>query len=366
MRKEIIQDIYNNAIDIQNLIKTYEDSILNHNDYKTIEQDLNRLCKSLKKKSNKLCINNYNKLKKENKYLGFPEDCSLPFFAYGIFKPGQLAYSRIREYCIEDELKSARAPHELYERDGIPFICKKESENKTCGYLIKFNENDSKNAYEIIRKTESPTFYEWGTCHINDEKCNILFGINTDKSRPRRNHDNSYNGYWDPFFKNALNIIANEMKDYKKTRPMDPVENLLKLQRNYMLLWASIERYTSLKYGENSKRYNNEQLAGELAFQNALKEYVNDYDDRIVFDSQSHNEIHLNPKNPVDSIEYYYTMRSNIVHRGKSVIPTDEKFLRKSLVELLSIFQHVLKNTFENLNFIKVPIDVGENEKSEE
>lgn len=45
-----------------------------------------------------------------------------------------------------------------------------------------------------------------------------------------------------------------------------------------------------------------------------------------------------------------------MVHRGKSLIPTDEEFLRKSLLELLCIFQYVLKNTLENLTFIKVPL----------
>lgn len=38
---------------------------------------------------------------KEKKTLNPPDNTELEFFAYGIFKPGQLAYSKIRNHVKE-------------------------------------------------------------------------------------------------------------------------------------------------------------------------------------------------------------------------------------------------------------------------
>ena len=54
----------------------------------------------------------------------------------------------------------------------------------------------------------------------------------------------------------------------------------------------------------------------------------------------------LDPINPYYSINYYYTIRCNVAHRGKE-LHSDDYILRQSLKELLEIFKDVLKDTFD-------------------
>ena len=314
----------------------------------------NKNFKEMGKELNELNLKNI-KLIKEEKYLGFPPaGCSLPFFAYGVFKPGQLAHHRIKKY-MSREPKLCSVEHTLYERDGIPFASENDTNSKTEGYVIYFKEDCQELAYDVIRKTESSKFYHWKTTQSKYGEVNILFGKKPSRSTPSQIKEGIYDGNYDVFFSKAMNLISSEMKKYKHDSSF---ENFFKLQRNYLLLWTCIERYTSLKYGENSKRFNNHKLAEEKIFEDSLKYYVKE--ERKIFNSQTLEYEKLNPKNPFKSIDYYYTMRSNVAHRGKSVSDIDEEKLRKSLVELINIFQRVLKDTFNDISFATVDIKVGE------
>lgn len=304
--------------------------------------------RKMKRKCNELC-NKYSELSKLDGYLGFPPNTSLPFFAYGIFKPGQVSFSRILPFVKDTEKDEIK--YSLFERDGIPIVFEEDNEHKTNGYIITFKQDKSEDAYDIIREIESKTFYKWAKNPIftkNGKEVNILFGKKHENSNPIHISDN-YDGINDVFFDKAIALIANDMKKYDVNN--DEFENFFQLQKNYMLLWTAIERYNSLKYGENPKMVNNKKLAKEKIFQDALRLFVKNDDNedtqRIVFSSEDLKGYSLNPNDSISSIIYYYTMRSNVVHRGKSVIPTDEENLRKSLLELLMIFQFVLKNTFK-------------------
>lgn len=54
----------------------------------------------------------------ENRTLDMP-DIALPFFAYGIFKPGQLAHSKIRNHVEKTE--DAEINYGMRIREGCPF-----------------------------------------------------------------------------------------------------------------------------------------------------------------------------------------------------------------------------------------------------
>ena len=121
-------------------------------------------------------------------------------------------------------------------------------------------------------------------------------------------------------------------------------KHLFRLQMAYTLLWSSIERYTSLRYhlGANAtqKVYN---ISNEKSFSNSLKKNVKHY--REVYCTTDLKKVCLNPDDTLSSIKYYYQVRSNVVHRGKSVIQ-DFTILKKSTHELLNIFRDVLYESF--------------------
>ena len=65
-----------------------------------------------------------------------PQMTSLPFFAYGIFKPGQLCYSRI-SHLVEKTFECTVSGR-LKERDGLPLLILGSNELRIKGYLIHF------------------------------------------------------------------------------------------------------------------------------------------------------------------------------------------------------------------------------------
>ena len=330
MTDELVDKVFNNA---QELLCT---------DKKDIEK--------IKKKLSEL-NKNFNELKKRERYLNSPDDINLPFFAYGIFKPGQLAYSIIENH-IETKIYK-EIPYKLFERDGIPFLDIKEMSEKekknpdipmAKGYLIDFKEEHRQQAYDDISGIEPRKYYRW--LNNKNRSFNVLVGKNPTKSNPRLVEDGNYNAKQDVYFTRALALITDEMKKYKVSTEF---EDFFKLQRNYILLWAAIERYNSLKYGEGNKTENNNKLAKEPFYKRAFEKYVTEK--REIFRTDKlKTPIKLDPSEPEKSMNYYYAVRSNVVHRGKSVIETDEITLRKSLLELLNIFQDVLEETIPGIN----------------
>lgn len=94
----------------------------------------------------------------------------------------------------------------------------------------------------------------------------------------------------------------------------------------YLLLWSSIERYVSLRYhlGDDVMAKIS-QLAGEPAFAESLRGNVTKTRTIYRTDRPVDMEI-LDPGSPGKSLDYYYQVRSNITHRGKSVVQ-DHKVL---------------------------------------
>ncbi|WP_298523418.1 hypothetical protein [uncultured Methanobrevibacter sp.] len=80
-------------------------------------------------------------------------------------------------------------------------------------------------------------------------------------------------------------------------------------------------------------------------FADSLKHYLKEQNEvQKIFNSQTLEFDKLNSDIPFKSINYYYTIRSNGVHRGKNVSDVDEKRLRTEL-DLLNISQCVLYDT---------------------
>ena len=270
-----------------------------------------------------------------------PKNRDLPFFAYGIFKPNQIAYSQIKSYVktyYESEI-----PYRMLMRDGVPLIKSQNgNRHKTLGYLIYFNEESSKKAYEIISETEPEKLYKWKEIKIGENKANVLMGNNPDLGSSYIEIDvGNYNGRDDPFFNEAIILVESELeREWKGMRDFD---GFFKLQMSYMLLWSSIERYCSLKYNNKGSKIN--KLSKEKIFQKNLKKYVTH--ERKVYSAEDLREYTLSPEEPYESIRYYYTIRCNVVHKGKAMY-NDEKMLRQSLKELLYIFKELRDETFRS------------------
>ena len=282
----------------------------------------------------------------KRKTLNLPDDITLPFFAYGIFKPGQLAYSKIKN-LVNEHSDDIEINYEMRIRDGVPILIDNEKDyNLTKGSLITFKDDRRKRAYEIISKTLLKKLYEWKVIEIDGKPVNILFGVDPDNGSSYIESDEEraiFNAKNDPFFHEAIELIEKNLNSSEFSWNM---ESFFDLQMNYMLLWSAIDRYSSLKYNEETKGKNYKRFSKEKAFKNGIKKYEDEYH-RKVYSTEDLKVHRFNANDPYETIFYYYTFRCNVVHRGKSM-PGDYDMLKTAAEELLEIFKEILKDTFDD------------------
>ena len=113
-----------------------------------------------------------------------------------------------------------------------------------------------------------------------------------------------------------------------------------------MLLWASIERFTTMKYGNNTKRYNNKKFSTEQIFKEEI--WNANIQANVVLNSEDLKEYEFNPQKPEDCIKYYYATRCNVIHSGKSTFK-DYQLLYNATWDLLNIYKHILDYNFRKI-----------------
>jgi len=269
-----------------------------------------------------------------------PSRLDLPFFAYGLFRPGQLGFLRVRAYVIDAKPSSVRG--DLRIRDGLP-IADGSGQGLIHGSVLVFAPGLGLAPYERIVEIEPGSQYVWGSAFADDTECNILWGRSPTKgSIPLEEPD--WDGRDDPLFTTALEVVEEALAANSQfawdLRPM------FRLQMAYLLLWSSIERYTSLRYHLGDKAFDKvKQLAGEAEFVRAMKSLTVAGDRSVQRADRPTDRIRFDPGNPARCIEYYYQLRSNIVHRGKGVV-RDHDRIREALTELLPAFKKTLEEAF--------------------
>ena len=211
------------------------------------------------------------------------------------------------------------------------------------GALVCFHEDSAIQVYNKIAEFEPEKQYKWDQVETRSGKiANILVG-----RRPKRgsalNLDWAWDGWADPIFNEALDVVG-EAIDEKPSDSLGSadIKLLFRIQMAYLLLWSSIERYLTLRYGlGRNPGQRIVELGREGAFEAGLAREVKET--RSVFRSDKPKKKYtLDPADPAKSVQYYYGVRSNIVHRGKG---TEKDFLtvHSSLGELISIFRQVLE-----------------------
>ncbi len=285
-----------------------------------------------------------------------PSDTSLPFFAYGFLKPGEIAYPRIQEF-VEEPPVEATVVATLWLRDGLLFLKPPErgrlargsTDRRVQGSLLRFAPPKADAAYEAIATLEPQDLYRWETADVLTERgredANVLVGRRPDRGGAEEWYGGEWRSIDDPLFREALWEVERMIADESRSGNSEDLGMFFRKQMAYLLLWSSIERYVSLRYkiGGNNVLAKIRRLAGEDAFQEALREVVKDT--RVIYRANDpEDRVKLDPSDPRRSIEYYYQIRSNMAHRGKAAI-RDRKIVGDALLELLTIHKRVLAAT---------------------
>jgi hypothetical protein len=272
----------------------------------------------------------------------FP-DLTLPFFAYGIFSPGQIAFFQIKNYVRQ--IKGSTTPGFLRIRDGVPLLDSTTDGEVVKGYRIEFDGATAAVAYQTIQDMEPSTQYRWR----NDGEMNVLIGRQPQRGSSLMATDADGNPDWsswhDPAFNEALEVVSETLAE---PCVIGDLHRFFRLQGAYMVLWSSIERYASLRYGlgrndgvgERVKR-----LGDEVGFQISLRATDPTVTAKLrrVFRSDDPRTARtFDPDGePAKAIDYLYQVRSNVTHRGKEGA-LDWDLLHTATAEVLRIFRDVL------------------------
>jgi len=273
-----------------------------------------------------------------------PDDPSLPFFAYGMFKPGQIAFFRLKE-LVRGLPQPTSIKGTLLLRDGLPIV-DPQGEHSVQGVLLNFQDDKADEAYLRIATLEPDKHYSWGETQVGNARANVLLGRN-----PRKGSiacEEEWDGWTDPLFTSALDVVDETLSLNKQ---FDwSLKPLFRLQMAYLLLWSAIERYVSLRYHLGDKATAKVlHLASEPAFKDALQQQVKERREVHRADRPEDKEL-LDSSCPEKSLRYYYQIRSNITHRGKAVGRDHDRLLEAG-EQLNQIFRCVLSAARAEANY---------------
>ena len=154
-----------------------------------------------------------------------------------------------------------------------------------------------------------------------------------------------WSSWRDPAFNDALKVVDENLA---AQFVWDDLRPFYRLQGAYMVLWSSIERYVSLRYGlgRNEQVFQRVKRLGEEAqFETSLRATAPSATAKLrkIFRSDDPKQhVTFEPSGPPDkAIDYLYQVRSNVTHRGKEE-PLDWDLLHTATAEVLRIFRDVL------------------------
>lgn len=293
-----------------------------------------------------------------------PENTELPFFAYGIFKPNQIAYHVIMDLVESSENKSIDN-YEQFLRDGLSFIIKTKKPGSLNGYKINFKSDNAFEAYFKISNKEPSNLYKWEVI----ENMNTLVAIDK-KGFDEDFHEDpdSIIGWNDPYFHIGLEVITKQEFDNKKMNygvnlkwaDRDFFAEMIFVQMKFLLAYSMLERLaflmTSFQSGSNQV---STVLADNYFVRKAIIKLFNEMSEkkqcelRQVYSSERKSsskgeKVTFSFKDSIQQkdfkkiIKFYYQIRNNITHRGKSLGRVSDNF--KSYLEELTL---IIKYTLE-------------------
>jgi len=164
--------------------------------------------------------------------MDLPENTLLPMFAYGVFQPGDLAFLRVKEFV--SSATAASVSGALCVRDGLPLL-DPENSGRVHGALLDFRPQAAGRAYYRVVELEPHKQYEWRTLDVvtstTQVPANTLVGRDLKNGTvPFENEDDRWHGSEDPFFKEALEVVAGTLPPESQGIPHNDFHLLFRVQ----------------------------------------------------------------------------------------------------------------------------------------
>jgi len=274
--------------------------------------------------------------------LSLPEKLNRPFLAYGSFKPGELRFKLIEPFV--SAFNAVQIKGLMKEKDGVPLfysiLTKPYAWFEYEAFVIEFKKGSEKEAYQIICDNEPNTYYRW----VQLDDCNLLEG-KTSLRGLNEFMDFSWSFKHDPYFSEGLasskEISFGNLSSNAKLNPN--YYEFFCNQSAYMLLWSIIERFCTIKYGNISPTEKLKKLSADPQIDWSFLVNIVQRNDEIFRSDRDKEKLKLNPNASSKKIlDYYYGLRSNMVHRGKEVFG-DLNRIQFAFNELHQIVAEVLR-----------------------
>lgn len=278
-----------------------------------------------------------------------PASAALPFFAYGIFKPTELAYRQLKDFIRakqEDVVAGS-----LLIRDGFA-VHDPAGRGRVRGFTLWFHADAAGVAYHRICEFEPRRLYKWVEVMTEGgEAVNLVAG----RGSPIRGavpHEYDDWALWrdDAMFRDGTRLVVKDAARFERlsfpSAPPDqfPWTDFFQLQMLHMFAWTILERYVAMRFGPRTPPTQAARRLGEdEVFATALQQTAITLD-RPLYDTRGGRSYRFSPENPAESAGYLYQLRSNVVHRGKGA-HQDAELLRLGFLFLSEVVDLVRQST---------------------
>lgn len=268
-----------------------------------------------------------------------------PFFAYGIFKPTELAYRQLED--LVQATQEDVVAGSLLLRDGFA-VSEPAGHGRVRGFTLWFLDGSADEAYERICEFEPQRLYKWVEAVTErGEAVNLIAG----RGSPIRGavpHEYDDWSLWrdDAMFRDGTRLVVDDAARFERysfpSAPPDqfPWTEFFQLQMLHMFAWTILERYAAMRFGARTTPAQAAQRLGEdEVFATALQRTAIKLD-RPLYDTRGSRPYRFSPADPAGSARYLYRLRSNVVHRGKGA-HQDAELLRLGFLVLSEVLDHI-------------------------
>jgi hypothetical protein len=272
-----------------------------------------------------------------------PKDGSKPLFVYGLLKRGELAFGLVDGFTTRVEPAHMRGALRI--RDGLPLL-DIEAHGSVDGWLLWFETSRLAEAWSVICSFEPAAQYRWdvGSARVSGEEitANVLAGRKL-RAATASEPVSVWSARSDPVFTEGMaevrRLVSETASSGVGSQP-DTEEFwrlFFRLQAAYLLLWSIVERYTAFRFGpaiDPTRRA--ARLDDDEAFRAAV--LASGAKPGTVVDSRDPERKYRLAADGKGAAQYFYAMRSNLSHRGKSAY-RDAQLVYKATTELAAVME---------------------------
>lgn len=256
--------------------------------------------------------------------VGTPDRLDLPFFSYGLLKPGELGFDQIRDEVTS--YKASQVAGHLHVVNGLP-VLDSNMHNRIDGVVLEI----SPHGYASIGSFEPNAYYSWTTMYASLDgssvEVNVLVANDASGGiRLRRDGGqivSSWSASADPIFQFGL-PAAGELVMRSTSAPFGPQpldaeawRRFFTAQGGYLLLCTIAERLATLRFGTGGPTELIRRLGKDEHFKDAIRR-AGMSERRAIGASDGRHATSKPRMSGRGFLEAAYQVRSNIVHRGKS------------------------------------------------